>query len=161
MRAAWTTLALCLAACHHDAPKDYGPPPAADHQETVRTTMDGVLDQRYRLEEPSAYRFAAPAQDRVARWLFDEQPQGRAQPFGPRQSIYVYGWCVEFWVKPSYVGYPSQPESHKMAFFVGGRLRGLFCEGTRNGPLELDKWCPSWVDPMWRPPQSTASAPVR
>jgi hypothetical protein len=156
MRAARTILVACLAACHRDEPRDYGRAPAADHQETVRTTMDGVLDQRYRLEEPSAYRFAAPEQDRVARWLFEGETEGRPQPFG-----YVYGWRVEFWVKPRYAGYPSQPEAHMMAFFVDGRLRGLFGEGTRNGPLELDKWSPSWVDPMWRPPQPAPSAGTR
>src|SRR5262249_34180361 len=76
MRAARTFLLPCLAACHRDEPKDYGRAPAADHQETVRATMDGVLDQRYRLQEPSEYRFAPPAQDRVGRWLFDGDAEG-------------------------------------------------------------------------------------
>jgi hypothetical protein len=83
----------------------------------------------------------------VAGWHFDPPEQER------HAFRYVHGWCVEFWVKPRYVGYPEQPESHRMAFFAEGKLRAIFSEGTRNAPLELDKWSPSWVDVTWRPAQ--------
>ena len=144
--AAWVRFLLLfpLTACHRAA-KDYGPPPPAEHQALVRTAMDGVFDARYRLEHPSDYRFAAPVQDRVAYWLFEpEAPPGRSQTFG-----YLYGWCVEFWVTPHYRGYPAQPESHRMAFFGDGRLRGLFAAGLGNAPLDLDKWSPDWTDRAW------------
>ena len=132
-----------LAACHRE-PKDYGPPPQAGHQELVRAAMDRVFDARYRLEQPSDYRFAAPAQDRVAYWLFEPQQDGRSHQFG-----YLYGWCVAFHVTPHYRGYPPQPESHRMAFFADGKLRGLFAAASGNAPLDLDKWSADWTDTAW------------
>src|SRR5688572_14691039 len=64
-----------LSACSHEV-RDHGPAPDASHQATVREAMDRALDKKNRLEQPSAYRFAAPAQDRVARWHFDQVPEG-------------------------------------------------------------------------------------
>jgi hypothetical protein len=133
---------LCLvSAC---GGRDHGPPPDADHQTTVRAAMDRVLDGMYRLESPSEYRFAAPVQDKVARWHFEPQVDGQTHDFG-----YLYGWRVDFWVTPHYAGYPPQPESHRMAFFGGGGLRGLFSQGTGNAPLDLARWSATWVDPEW------------
>ena len=141
MRRGRCLLTVLLSACSGDPARDHGPAPGADHQSTVRAAMDRVLGARHELDGSPAYRFAAPKQDRVARWLFEPEVEGRSHEFG-----YVYGWSVEFWVTPRYVGYTEQPQSHKMAFFVDGRLAGLFAEGTRNAPLELDRWAPDWVD---------------
>jgi hypothetical protein len=141
---------LATAACGR-LKKNYGPAPAADHQATIRTEMDRVLDGMYRLEGPSAYRFAEPVRDRVARWLFDPQIAGRAHEFG-----YRYGWRVDFWVTPRYVGYPPQPESQRMAFFADGGLRGLFSDGGNDAPLELNRWSTTWVDRGWAPSPAAA-----
>ena len=127
-------------------PKDPGPPPLADHQQQVRDLVERLLDAKYRLDGPSTYRFDAPAPGRVARWHFEPQIEGQSHQFG-----YEHGWCVEFRVTPSYVGYPAQPESHRMAFYAGGQLRGIFTTGLRNAPLELDKWSACWVDESWQP----------
>src|SRR5262249_23201693 len=143
-------LLAAASACRNDGSRqDAGPPPAADQLSQVRTLQDQLFARSYRLDGPPAYRFAEPVQDRVARWHFE--PEGQ-QPLG-----YCHGWCVEYWVTPGYAGYPKQPESHRMAFFCDGRLRGLFTEGLRNAPLDLDRWAPSWVDTTWRP-QDPASA---
>jgi hypothetical protein len=141
----WLPVALALAACRGQPVKDHGPAPAADHQATVRAVMDRVLDGKYRLDGAPAYRFAAPAPERVASWLFEPEIEGRSLAIG-----FAYGWGVGFWVTPRYVGYPEQPEGHRMAFFSNGRLRGIFVDGPGNGPLELDRWCAVWVDPDWR-----------
>ena len=146
-----TALCVLLATAACGRSRAHGPAPAADHQATIRAAMDRVLDEHYRLEAPSAYRFAAPAPDRVARWLFDPEVEGRHHEFG-----YRYGWRVEFWVTPSYAGYPTQPESHRMAFFADGQLRGLFADGGNQAPLELDRWEAAWVDHGWQPSPAAA-----
>lgn len=140
-------LALTLfAGCSGEVIRDHGPAPDADHQATVRAAMDRAFDKMNRIGQPSDYRFAAPVQDRVARWHFDQVPEGQPHQFG-----YVYGWRVDFWVTPHYAGYPPQPESHRMAFFADGQMRGLFSAGLRNAPLELDQWSPDWLDQGWQP----------
>ena len=147
-RPACVLLLLSAAACSGGLPKkDPGPAPGPDHQEQVRHLVDGLLDAKYHLEAPSRYRFEAPTPGRVARWHFDPQVEGRPGEFG-----YVHGWCVEFRVTPSYVGYPEQPESQRMAFWIEGKLRGIFLPGPRNAPLELDRWVTGWVDESWHPP---------
>ena len=146
-RLACVLLVLFASACGHKLPvKDPGPPPQAEHQEQVQHHVEGLLNEKHRLAGPSTYRFEAPVKGRVARWHFDPQVEGQPQEFG-----YVHGWCVEFHVTPSYVGYPEQPESHRMAFWAEGELRGIFLVGLRRGPLELDKWASWWVDPDWQP----------
>ena len=77
---------------------------------------DGHINQMYRIAGPSVFRFAAPVQDRVALWHWEQQDTGRNHSFG-----YRHGWRVEYWFKPNYEGYPEQPESSRMAFF--GRWR--------------------------------------
>jgi hypothetical protein len=140
-------LLLFVSSCGGSVPvKDPGPPPGPDHQEQVQQYSEGLLSQKHRLAGPSAYRFDAPVQGRVARWHFDPEVEGQ-----PQQVGYVHGWCVEFHVTPNYVGYPEQPESHRMAFFADGGLRGIFLVGLRRAPLELDRWASSWVDPDWQP----------
>jgi hypothetical protein len=108
--------------------------------------MDRVLGERYELDGLPSYRFAAPVQDRVARWHFEFEVPGKAHSFGD-----VRGWRVDFWVTPRYVGYPPQPESRRMAFFGAGRLRGIFSPGAGTAPLALDRWAASWVDEDWQP----------
>lgn len=150
-----TLVAALLAGCSGEPPaRDPGPAPDGPYRERVQDLQDEVLGARYELEEPSSYRFAAPAPGRVARWHWEPQGDGRVHSFG-----YRHGWCVEFWVRPRYRGYPEQPESHRMAFFAGGELRAIFAEGCRNAPLELDRWSPEWLGPDWEPP-STAT-PVK
>jgi hypothetical protein len=151
MRCAITAVLLSLSACG-SRPKDHGPPPGPEHQSDVRAAMDRRLGSNYRLAEPSAYRFTAPVKDRVAYWLFEPEVPGRNHSFGN-----VYGWRVDFQVKPHYVGYPEQPESPRMAFFVDGELRGLFIAGGGNAPLGLDKWEALWVDPDWQPARPAAA----
>jgi len=113
-----------LSACTRGGVEDHGPAPAADHEAAVRAVMDRVLGERYELDGLPSYRFAAPVQDRVARWHFEPEVPGKAHSFGD-----VRGWRVDFWVTPRYVGYPPQPESRRMAFFGAGRLRGIFSPG--------------------------------
>jgi len=139
-------LLVAMSACGDQPARDHGPVPAADHQAKVRELVDRVLDERHRLDGPSTYRFAAPVRDRVARWLFDAESQGQPQALG-----YVYGWSVEFWVTPRYLGYPVQPQSRRMAFFAAGQLRGIFSAGPGSAPFELDKWTALWVDVAWQP----------
>jgi hypothetical protein len=126
--------------------KDSGPAPAEDHQEQVQLRVEGLLNEKHRLAGPSTFRFEAPVKGRVARWHFEPEFEGQPQSLG-----YVHGWCVEFHVTPNYVGYPEQPESHRMAFYSEGELRGIFLVGLRRAPLELDKWASWWVDPDWHP----------
>ena len=89
----------------------------------------------------------------MAQWHWEPQEDGRTHAFG-----YRHGWCVDVWVTPRYVGYPEQPTAHKMAFFRDGKLRGLFSEGRRAAPLDLDAWAPMWVDPTW---QAQPGAPMK
>lgn len=144
-RNAGVVLLVLACACGSDTPApDPGPQPAAEHQQQVSTLQDQVLAKMYTLEGPSTYRFAKPAPDRIVRWHFEAERQTHALG-------YYHGWAVEYWVTPRYVGYPKQPESHRMAFFADGQLRGLFTEGLGNAPLELDKWSAAWIDKAWRP----------
>ena len=145
-------LLAALAACGGE-PRDHGPPPPEDHQATVREVQDRVFAGRYALEAPSSYRFEAPVQDRVARWHFEPEPAvpGQGRSFGN-----VYGWRVDFHVRPHYASYPEQPESRRMAFFAGGQLRGIFMAGGGSAPLELDKWAAAWVDADWQAPPTAS-----
>lgn len=135
-----------LPSCGRQPAKDHGPAPSADHQATVRAVMDRVLDSKYRLDGSPAYRFAAPAHEQVAKWLFEPEREDRSHSIG-----FAYGWGVGFWVTPRYVGYPEQPEAHRMAFFSNGQLRGIFADGPSGAPLELARWSAIWVDPYWHP----------
>ena len=135
---------LSLAACGGEPARDPGPAPADGHEAAVRAVVDRVLGERYELDGAPAYRFAAPAKGRVARWLFEPHEDGKSHSFG-----YVHGWCVDFQVTPSYVGYPPQPEAARMAFFVDGTLRGVFGPSRNSAPLELDRWYAVWVDPAF------------
>jgi hypothetical protein len=134
-----------LAACG-GAARDHGPAPDAEHQATVRAAVERMLGERHELDGTPACRFAAPVPDRVPRWHFEPEVEGKPHSFGN-----VYGWRVDVWVTPSYVGYPAQPEAQRMAFFAEGRLRGLFAPGGGSAPLELDRWSALWVDPDWQP----------
>ena len=147
-----TCLLFVLAAC--SAAADPGPAPAPDHQEVVREAMDRRLNEQYRLEAPSDYRFAQPVPDDVAYWLFEPEVPGRNHSFGN-----VHGWRVDFWVTPHYVGYPPQPESPRMAFFGDGRLRGIFVAGAGNAPLGLDRWEALWVDMDWQAAKGRGASP--
>jgi hypothetical protein len=148
MRPLSCLLFVLASACGSGLAKDPGPAPGADHQVEVRAAIARVLGEKYRLDGAPACRFAEPVPDKVARWHFDPQVPGQPNAFG-----YAYGWRVDFWVTPRYVGYPQQPESPRMAFFSDGRLRGIFWPGGDNAPLELDKWSPAWVDREWHPPR--------
>ena len=149
----WTVL---VAACGRaePAPKAVAPLPA-DHEITVAATNDRVIEERYELASPSTFRFAEPVEGRVAVWHWEPHVEGKSHSFG-----YHHGWCVDYWFTPDYEGYPEQPESYRMAFFGEGHLRGIFVEGSRNAPLELDKWDEIWVDPTW-PPRAAPSTPPK
>ena len=155
MRAATCVLLAAASACRGSVTKDHGPPPGADHQATVRAVLDRVLDEPYRLDGAPDYRFAPPVPDRIARWHFEPQVEGRSHSFG-----YHHGWRVDFRVTPRYVGCPPQPESTRMAFFADGRLRGIFAAGGGNAPLELDRWSVVWVDEDWQPGSAAPPGPV-
>jgi hypothetical protein len=142
-----------VPGCGENA-RDPGPAPAGDYQQRVSVLQDEIFGKRYRLAEPSSYRFAAPARGRVARWHWEPQGEGRTHSFG-----YRHGWCVEFWVRPRYSEYPEQPESRRMAFFAAGELRGIFNEGGGSAPLDLDRWSAEWVGPDWEP--AIASTPAK
>ncbi|HZN40357.1 MAG TPA: hypothetical protein VFD82_16240 [Planctomycetota bacterium] len=147
--------ALCLvwlSACGDSAPKL--PPLRADHQEVIRMQNDGLINQKYRIAGPSAFRFAAPVQDRVALWHWEPQVDGRKHSFG-----YHHGWRVDYWFKPDYEGYPEQPESSRMAFFADGELRGIFSESNQTTPLDLGKWDRIWTDPLWGQARAPGAAP--
>lgn len=147
-RAVPMALAALLAGCSDEQPpRDLGPAPDGSYRQRVQERQDEVFAARYELEGPSTFRFADPAPGRVARWHWEPQEDGRSHSLG-----YRHGWCVEFWVRPDYRGFPEQPESHRMAFFAGGALRAIFAEGCRNAPLELDRWSPEWLGPDWEPP---------
>jgi hypothetical protein len=147
---------LVLAACSSPLPpRDHGPPPGPDHEVQVRVMLDGIFDQRYRLEQASDYRFAEPVRDRVASWHWERVPEGQSHALG-----YRYGWRVDFRVTPHYAGYPPQPESPRMAFFADGELRGIFGDGCRQAPLDLDRWAPDWVDLRWHP-KAAVAAPAK
>ncbi len=155
MRCHAVLLVLLTGACG-GSERDHGPPPPADHEALVRSFVDDLLGAKYELENPSAYRFSKPSRDRVARWLFEPHEDGEPHEFG-----YRYGWRVDFWVKPDYVGYPEQPESRRMAFFGDGKLRGIFSAGGNAAPLALDAWSPMWVDESWQPEQAAGAATPR
>jgi hypothetical protein len=151
---AWVA-AVLAAACSRSspAPKVIAPLPA-DHQSAIALRTDDVANSKYRLASGSTFRFAPPVQGRVATWHWHPQVDGRSHAFG-----YHHGWCVDYWFTPDYEGYPEQPEAQRMAFFADGELRGLFAPGSRNAPLELDKWCVVWVDPTWGRVQAPGAAP--
>jgi hypothetical protein len=143
---------LVLPACGDRAPEL--PPLRPDHQEVIRFMNDGLINQNYRIAGASAFRFAAPVQDRVALWHWEPHVDGRSHSFG-----YHHGWRVDYWFKPNYEGYPEQPESSRMAFFAEGELRGIFCASHQPTPLELGKWDRIWTDPLWGRPRAPGAAP--
>jgi hypothetical protein len=140
-------LLALLASCGGSEPGNPpGPPPGPDHQELVRAKVQEILEAKPDLEgSATAFRFAPPERDRVARWQFAPETSG------PHELGYFHGWRVDYWYTPEYVGYPEQPERHEMAFFGDGQLRGIFAEGRGNAPLELARWHACWVDRTWQP----------
>ncbi len=146
---------LLLAACGREPPVPEEPRLAAHHQAMIRELVDRVVGEQYELASPSRFRFAEPVRDRVASWHWEEKEDGKTHAFG-----YRHGWRVDFWWTPDYEDYPEQPESCRMAFFGEGRLRGIFVEGSRAAPLELDRWDSLWVDPTW-PPRAARGAPPK
>jgi hypothetical protein len=140
-------LALLASCGKSSAPYNLpGPAPGPDHQEAVRAKVQELLDGNPKLDgTATAFRFAPPKEDRVARWHFEPQSSE------PHKLGYFHGWRVDYWYTPEYEGYPEQPERHEMAFFGEGQLRGIFGEGAQNAPLELDKWEASWADRTWQP----------
>jgi hypothetical protein len=146
-----------LSACRDAAPKL--PPLRPDHQEVIRVMNDGHINQMYRIAGPSVFRFAAPVQDRVALWHWEQQDTGRNHSFG-----YRHGWRVDYWFKPNYEGFPEQPESSRMAFFADGELRGIFTASERPTPLDLGKWdaiCPNPRSTWWARSRKPSRAAAR
>lgn len=135
---------VVMAACSGNAELDPGPAPAAGYQHEIRTAVARVLEAHYELAQPPDCRFASPQPGSVARWHWEPQTDGYVHSLGN-----VRGWCIDFWFTPRYVGYPTQPEVRRMAFFAGGRLRGIFALGDGQAPLGLDRWDAVWVDPAW------------
>lgn len=141
-----------LAACSGSSELAPGPAPADGYQQAVRVAVARLLEANYELSQPLDCRFAAPAPGWVARWHWEPQTDGYVHSAGK-----VRGWCIDFWFTPHYVGYPAQPEAHRMAFFADGRLRGIFARGDGRAPIGLDRWDAVWVDHTWQ----GAAAPAK
>jgi len=148
---------LCaLAACGAGAASnDPGPQPGAGHREIVRERVEAIdREQVSPGARATGFEIGAPVLDDIPRWHFEPETPGQSHEFAS-----LRGWRVDFRYTPEFPGYPEQPERTGMAFFIDGRLRGIFAEGGGNAPLGLDRWSARWVDPTFdaiaasKPPQ--------